>query len=98
MTRQNGAATPLEIFKQRQGPASEALLSQVKARNKRKAAIKKTLKDGPMTVPQIAEATGFEPRDVLWSLTAMRKYGSAVEAGTDGDYPTYELPEKEVKR
>ena len=51
-----------------------------------------------MTVPAIAEATGFAPRDVLWSLTAMRKYGSAVEAGIDGDYPTYELPEKEVKR
>ncbi len=98
MSEQPTVPTPLEIFKQRQGPASTELLSQVKAQNKRKAAIKKVLKDGPMTVPQIAEATGFEPKDVLWSLTAMRKYGSAVEAGTDGDYPTYELPEKEVKR
>ena len=98
MSEQKAAATPLEIFKQRQGPASDELLSRVKAGNKRKAAIKKALKDGPMTVPRIAEATGFQPRDVLWSLTAMRKYGSAVEAGTDGDYPTYELPEKEVKR
>jgi len=98
MSDAKAAPTPLEIFKQRQGPASEELLSQVKAGNKRKAAIKKALKDAPMTVPRIAEATGFEPRDVLWSLTAMRKYGSAVEAGTDGDYPTYELPEKEVER
>ena len=98
MSEQKAAATPLEIFKQRQGPASAELLSQVKAGNKRKAAIKKSLKGGPMTVPQLAEATGFEPRDVLWSLTAMRKYGSAVEVGTDGDYPTYALPEKEVKR
>jgi predicted transcriptional regulator len=98
MSEARAAPTPLELFKQRQGPASDELLGQVKARNKRKAAIKKVLKNGPMTVPAIAEATGFAPKDVLWSLTAMRKYGSAVEAGTDGDYPTYELPEKEVKR
>ena len=98
MSEAKAGPTPLELFKQRQGPASDALLGQVRARNKRKAAIKKTLKDGPMTVPQIAAATGFEPGDVLWSLTAMRKYGSAIEAGTDGDYPTYGLPEKEVKR
>ena len=92
------APTALEIFKERQGPVSNELLDYVKATNKRKAAVRKALKDGPMTVPQVAEATGFDPKDVLWTLTAMRKYGQAVEAGTDGDYPTYALPEKEVKR
>ena len=98
MSRTNGAATPLEIFKQRQGPASDELLGYVKATNKRKAAVKKALKEGPLTVPQVAETTGLEPRDVLWTLTAMRKYGQAVEDGVDGDYPRYALPEKEVKR
>ena len=98
MRATNGAATPLQVFKQRHGPASEELLAWVKQANQRKAAIKKALKDGPMTVPQVAEATGLAPADVLWSLTAMRKYGQATEAGTDGDYPTYALPEKEVKR
>jgi predicted transcriptional regulator len=98
VSAKDGAATPLEIFKQRNGPASEELLSLVKVNNKRKATIKKTLKEGPMTVPQLAEATGFEPADVLWTLTAMRKYGQAVEEGVDGDYPRYTLPEKELKR
>lgn len=98
MNEVKGAVTPLEIFKQRHGPASEALLDYVKVANKRKAAIKKILKDGPMTVPQVAQATGIEPGDVLWTLTAMRKYGQAVEDGVDGDYPRYALPEKEVKR
>ena len=92
------APTALDVFKERQGPASEELLEYVKATNKRKAAVKKALKDGPMTVPEVAEATGFEARDVLWTLTAMRKYGQAVEDGVDGDYPRYALPEKEVKR
>ncbi len=90
--------TPLEIFKARQGAASDELLGRVKDLNKRRNAIKKALKDGPMTVPQLAAATELDPADVLWSLTAMRKYGLAVEHGVDGDYPTYALPEKEVKR
>ena len=98
MSRTDGTATPLEVFKERQGPASEELLEHVKATNKRKAAIRKALKGGPLTVPQVAEATGLESRHVLWSLTAMRKYGQAVEDGVDGDYPRYALPEKEVKR
>ena len=98
MSRGNGSATPLEIFKQRQGPASEELLGRVKDQSKRKAAIKKALKDGPMTVPALAEATGFPAAEVLWSVTAMRKYGLAVEEGVEGDYPRYALPEKEVKR
>jgi hypothetical protein len=88
----------LEVFKARQGPAAEGLLEYVKATSKRKAAVRKALKDGPLTVPQVAEATGYEARDVLWTLTAMRKYGQAVEDGVDGDYPCYALPEKEVKR
>ncbi len=98
MKGHNGAATPLEVFKQRQGPASDELLGRVKDQNKRKVAIKKALKDGPMTVPEVAQATGFSAADVLWSLTAMRKYGLAVEEGVDGDYPKYALPEKELKR
>ena len=98
MSKGNGSATPLEIFKQRQGPASEELLGRVKDQSKRKAAIRKALKDGPMTVPALAEATGFAAADVLWSVTAMRKYGLAIEEGVEGDYPRYALPEKEVKR
>lgn len=90
--------TKLEIFKQRQGGATDELLDYVKATNKRKSAVKKALKDGPKTVPELAEATGFAPRDVLWTLTAMRKYGQATEDGVDGDYPRYALPDKEVKR
>jgi hypothetical protein len=98
MSRANGTTTPLDVFKERQGPASEELLEYVKVASKRKAAVRKALKQGPLTVPQVAEATGFDSRDVLWTLTAMRKYGQAVEDGVDGDYPRYALPEKEVKR
>jgi predicted transcriptional regulator len=95
---QNGAPDALAIFKERQGPASPELLARVKELNKRKAAIKKALVAGPMTVPEIAQAIDARPADVLWSLTAMRKYGLAAEHSVDGDYVRYALPEKEVKR
>lgn len=98
MNDQPAAMSPLDLFKQRQGPASADLLERVKTLNKRKAAIKKALGAGPQTVPELAAATGLAPAEVLWSLTAMRKYGLAVEVGVDGDYPRYALPEKEVKR
>jgi hypothetical protein len=98
MSTTDAPATPLEVFKQRHGPASPELLQHVKTINQRRAAIRKALLAGPMTVPQLAEATGSDPADVLWSLTAMRKYGQALEDGVDGDYPRYALPEREVKR
>lgn len=98
MSRSDGTVKPLDLFKQRQGPASETLLAYVKATTKRKAAVRKALQAGPLTVPQVAEVTGLEPHDVLWTLTAMRKYGQAVEEGVEGDYPRYALPEREVKR
>lgn len=98
MSKQNGAPTALDIFKERKGPASDELKASVKVFNKRKAAIKKALKDGPKTVPELAEATELDAADVLWTITGMRKYGFAVEDGVDGDYPKYALPEKEVKR
>lgn len=97
MTRDK-TPTALDVFKERQGPASPELLDHVKTGNKRKTAIKKALQAGPMTVPEVAAATGFAASDVLWSLTAMRKYGLAVEDGVEGDYPRYALPEREVKR
>lgn len=98
MSKQNGSPTALDIFKERKGPASDELKASVKTFNKRKAAIKKALKDGPKTVPELAEATELDAADVLWTITGMRKYGFAVEGGVDGDYPQYALPEKEVKR
>ena len=98
LTALHGIASTDNMLMSRIPMRAEIVLEYVKTTNKRKAAVKKALKDGPMTVPEVAAATGFEARDVLWTLTAMRKYGQAVEGGVDGDYPRYALPEKEVQR
>jgi hypothetical protein len=82
---------PLERLKERRGPLPKELLDRVRAQNQAKAAIRRALAGGPLTPPEVAAAAGITPRDALWLLTAMRKYGQVVEAGQDGDYPRYGL-------
>lgn len=42
---------------------------------------------GPLTVPQLAEATGLSPDEVLQHVLVMMKSGQVVEAGEkDGGY------------
>jgi predicted transcriptional regulator len=73
------------------------LLESVKKNNAARAAIKRALADGPHTVPEIAEAAGLSATTILWTVTAMRKYGSVVEDSTDGSYVRYALVAKEPR-
>ena len=66
-------------------------LQKVKKAVRRK--VKSALAGGPVTVPAVALSTEIETDTVLWHITAMKKYGLAVEDGMDGDWPLYRLPE-----
>lgn len=77
--------------------APQALLDSVREANAAKTAIKRALAEGPLTVPEIAAVAELEPRQVLWTLTAMRKYGTAVEDSTAGSYVRYALTPKEPR-
>ena len=54
-------------------------------------AIRGVLEREASTVPKIAAELSFPADEVLWHLTAMRKYGQAAESGEDGDYVLYAL-------
>jgi predicted transcriptional regulator len=84
-------------LKERRGPVSPALLESVRQNNAAKSAIKKALADGPRTIPEIAETAGLPTRTILWTVTAMRKYGSVVEDSTDGSYVRYALVAKDPR-
>ena len=43
--------------------------------------IAKILKDGPQTIPEIAEAMGFPSHEVVIWLFAMRRYGEVEVVG-----------------
>ncbi len=60
--------------------------------------VKSALAKGPVTVPAVALAAGIAPDAALWHVTAMKKYGLAVEEGMDGDWPLYRLPDCEEKK
>ena len=62
---------------------------RLKTQNKVYREIKKTIKDEPKTVPDIAEEIGLETHVVLWNLTALKKYGVVSEAGMSGEYFLY---------
>ena len=50
----------------------------------------KPMRDEPKTVPEIAAATGIPANEVLWHITAMKKYGLVVETGMCGEYYLYQ--------
>ncbi|MGC8644666.1 MAG: winged helix-turn-helix domain-containing protein [Thermoplasmata archaeon] len=68
------------------------LLEKVRSDNQIKASILKALKDGPKTIPEIAQATGLSSPTVTWWLMTLRKYGSIIEEeGGMEDYYRYKL-------
>jgi predicted transcriptional regulator len=54
----------------------------------------KIIRDNPKTVLEVAIATGLPTHEVLWHLTAMKKYGIVAESGMCGDYPLYQKVEE----
>jgi len=84
-------------LKERRGPVPPELLESVRQNNAVKTAIKRALAGGPRTVPEIAEAAGLPARTILWTITAMRKYGTVVEDSTDGSYVRYALAAKDPR-
>jgi hypothetical protein len=45
-------------------------------------------------VPEVAEAVSLPTHEVLWHLTALKKYGVVAEAGMCGEYVLYRRVEE----
>ncbi|MGD8815390.1 MAG: hypothetical protein PVI78_13035 [Anaerolineales bacterium] len=67
---------------------TQALLKHNNAIRKQ---IREAMKSGPMTVPEVAEATGLPSDRVLWHVASMKKYDLVREVGMSGEYFQYEL-------
>ena len=68
-------------------------VTQAQAMLKEQTAVRKNLsrvmQGEPKTISEIAAAAELPPHDVLWHVTAMKKYGQVVEDGLDDDYEYY---------
>ncbi|WP_207688486.1 hypothetical protein [Desulfonema limicola] len=63
----------------------------VKEQKESLKAIKAQLEQGAKTVPEVSEAAGMPADQVLWFMSAMKKYGEIIEAGKDGSFYRYAL-------
>jgi predicted transcriptional regulator len=66
---------------------TQALLKEQKQTQQQ---ICRLMRDQPRTVPDLAQATGLPGHEVLWHITALRKYGQVVETGQAGAYYLYQ--------
>jgi len=81
----------LKQLKQERKEAIKANAAMAKQQKKDMALIAERLASGPATPPQIAQDTGLSPKQTMWYLAAMRKYGKVGEAAKSGDFFNYEL-------
>ena len=51
------------------------------------------MREEPKAVPEIAELTSLPADQVLWHVTAMKKYGLVIETGMCGEYYLYQRVE-----
>ncbi len=69
----------------------------VKEQNAIRRQIRKVLKSGPKTIPQIAQETGLPSAQVLWYVAAMKRYNIVVEGEMEDEYYTYQLAQEAKK-
>jgi len=74
--------------------SAQALLKEQKAVRRQ---ICQAIRDAPKSVPEVAEITGLPADQVLWHITAMKKYDLAIETGMCGEYYLYQLVKEDKK-
>ena len=73
---------------------TQALLKEQKALRKQ---ICQPMRERPRAVPELAELTGLPADQILWHVTAMKKYGLVIENGMCGEYYLYQMAEDKQK-
>ncbi len=69
----------------------------LKKQNSETGLIKKGLKEGSKTIPELAGETGLKSDLILYYVSTMKKFGEITEAGHAEGYFKYSLVEKKKK-
>jgi predicted transcriptional regulator len=90
-------AAQLKALREERQESVKRAQALLKEQNATRKIIREAMVDGPKTVPELAEATGMPADEVLWHMSAMKKYGLVVEEGADDmdEYYLYGLAEEE---
>jgi hypothetical protein len=68
-----------------------AATARMKEQRRAVKAIKASLAEAELTVPEIAGATGLPVTEVLWYVATLKKYGEVLEGPKAGGYYRYRL-------
>jgi len=85
--------TPLTLLRERRGGMSDELKEYFKVQQQIRKGLRKALKEGPKSVPELAALLSLEKSTTLWHVMAMRRYGEVIEAAERNGYPLYSLKE-----
>ncbi len=88
----------LKELRQARGEHIAAAKAAMKEQSQEVGRIKKALAQGPLTVPELAEAAGMEPSRAMYYVATLMKYGQLREQGRDGRYFRYGLVPKTEPR
>lgn len=82
-----------ETHKESTARAQELLKAQKAVRQQ----LCQPMRDAPKTILELASATGIPAPEVLWHITAMKKYDMVEEAGMCGEYYLYQRREEKKR-
>ena len=85
---------PVQVLRERQGGISDRLKADYKQQIQIHKAIKEALKNGPRTIPDIAEAAQLPADSVMWHVIALQRYGVIARQQAAGDYYLFALMEE----
>jgi predicted transcriptional regulator len=91
-TKKESTSRGMILKRLRETHAKSVKRTQALLRDQRQMqqAIHKSIGDTPKTVPEIAAEIGKPSHEVLWFVSALKKYGMVIEAGMRSDYPLYQ--------
>ena len=81
----------VQILRERRGGVPKELLERSRQQAKTHKLLTAALKNGPKTVPEIAQITGLPTHEAFWYLMGMRKYGQIIEGEERDGYYEYAL-------
>src|SRR5450759_1221987 len=82
---------PIEILRERHGGMSKELKDYFNEQQKIYKALRASLKNGPRTVPQLAQECSFAVPGVMWHLIALERYGEVLDVPEQNGYLLYTL-------
>ncbi len=81
----------LDRLRETRRQAIELAALKMKKQKKTIHAIRRLLKDGDKTVPELAEGAEIAASEAMFYVATLKKYGEVVEGEKDGGYFRYRL-------